>query len=94
VAAARYIVLRRTAACLPGIMVWVYEHTESLLLAQRLHACYAGSLLILSSSMTLEGSMLWKMSFATALWVIVGLFARTHRKTVMWHRLQARAISG
>ena len=69
-AAARYTVLGRAAPCLPGIMVWVCKHTESLLLAQRLHACYAGS-------------MLWKKSFATALWVIAGLVAGTHRKTLM-----------
>ena len=76
------------------LMVWVYEHTESLLLAQLMHAGYTGSLLILSPSTTLEDSMLWKAIFATALWVIVGVIAVTHRKSLMQRRLQTRAISG
>jgi hypothetical protein len=93
VAAARYTVLRLASPYLPDHSLG-HQHTENLLLAQRLHASYAGSLLIRRSSMTLEGSMLWKMSFATALWVIPGLVAGTHRKTLIWHQLQVQAISG
>lgn len=76
------------------IMVWVYEHTESLLLAQIMHAGYTGSLLILSPSTTHEDSLLWKAIFATTLWVIVGAIAVTHRESLMRCRLQTRPVSG
>jgi hypothetical protein len=43
---------------------------------------------------SLSESIIWKAIFATALWVIVGVIAVTHRKSLMRRRLQARAISG
>jgi membrane protease YdiL (CAAX protease family) len=72
------------------LMVWVYEHTESVLIAQLMHAGYTGSLVMLSPAMTLPESLLWKTLFAAALWLLVGVVALAYGRQL--ERLRARMV--
>jgi hypothetical protein len=54
------------------LMVWVYDHTESLLLAQLMHASFTGSLIVLGPSMASAAqNVLYAAIFAAGLWVVV-----------------------
>jgi uncharacterized protein len=54
------------------IIVWVYSHTQSLILAQLTHAISTGSLVALGpSSVTPAQETIWYASYAAALWVAV-----------------------
>jgi uncharacterized protein len=54
------------------IIVWVYSHTRSLILAQLIHAISTGSLVALGpSSVTPAQETIWYASYAAALWVFV-----------------------
>lgn len=54
------------------LMVWVYDRTESLLLAQLMHACFTGSLIVLGPSMASAAqNVLYAAIFAAALWIVV-----------------------
>lgn len=56
------------------LIVWVYGHTGSLLLAQLLHASYTGSLVVLGpSGLTGEQSLLYESIFAAALSAVVAM---------------------
>lgn len=62
------------------LMVWVYDHTQSLLLAMLMHASLTASVLILDPA-GLSGVALLTYSFALAasVWTVVGVIgARTH----------------
>jgi membrane protease YdiL (CAAX protease family) len=64
------------AFCVPLVayrmlMTWVYNHTESVLLAQWMHACYTGMLLIFSPAILPPASLLWQGVWALLLWAIV-----------------------
>jgi membrane protease YdiL (CAAX protease family) len=70
------------------LMVWVYEHTESVFLAMLMHASFTASLLILNP-VDLSGTHLVVYSFtlAGAVWVVVAAvaiarFAARDRRTV------------
>jgi len=56
------------------LMVWVYEHTESLFIAMLMHLSFTASLLILNP-LALAGTSLQVYSFAlaAAVWVVVGV---------------------
>lgn len=60
------------------LMVWVYDHTESLLLAILMHTSITASIRILSP-LPNEGLsiIITDMALATAFWIIVGLIAVT-----------------
>ena len=58
------------------LMVWVYDRTESLLVAMLMHASLSSGMLILTST-ALSGVPLltWLIALAAALWVAVGVIA-------------------
>jgi membrane protease YdiL (CAAX protease family) len=54
------------------LMVWVYDHTQSLLLMQLMHAFYSGVLWVLGpSGASGAQDLLYSALFAAALWVLV-----------------------
>jgi membrane protease YdiL (CAAX protease family) len=55
----------------------MYTHTESLLLAQLMHAFYTGSLLVLSYSLTASNTLLFNVAFTAVLWVVVAVVVAT-----------------
>jgi membrane protease YdiL (CAAX protease family) len=54
------------------LMVWVYDHTESLLLAILMHASLTGSTLIFQPAATGVQTMVYDLLLAGALWAIAG----------------------
>lgn len=61
------------------LMTWVFSHTQSVFLAQLMHASYTGWLIILSPA-TPNTSLLWEAIFAAILWMLVGLVALNQRR--------------
>lgn len=53
------------------LMVWVYDRTESLLVAMLMHASLSASTLILQPPLTGEPFVVWNVAIATALWIVV-----------------------
>ena len=73
------ILLLQLFAWLPAfriLMVWVYDRTESLLLAMLMHASLTAGMLILQP-LAMEGVtlLIWLMAFAAACWVVVAVVA-------------------
>lgn len=59
------------------IIGWVYVHTESVLMAQLLHAISTGSLVIFSPPRAAAGQeAFWYAIYAAALWLVVGAIVR------------------
>jgi membrane protease YdiL (CAAX protease family) len=56
------------------LMTWVYSHTQSVFLAQLMHASYTGWLIVLSPP-TPNTNLLWEAIFAVILWILVGIVA-------------------
>jgi uncharacterized protein len=58
------------------LMVWVYDRTESLLLAMLMHVSLTASLLVLSQ-IGISGAnlLVFSFTFAAAVWVVVGAIA-------------------
>jgi membrane protease YdiL (CAAX protease family) len=58
------------------LMVWVYDHTESLSLSMLMHASFTASLLILNP-LGLSGTPLqiYSLSLAAAVWIVVAAIA-------------------
>ena len=60
--------------CLTGfrlIVVWIYNKTQSLWLAQLTHASFTGSQLALSpTALSVEQGLVWYALFAAAIWVV------------------------
>lgn len=63
------------------LMVWVYDHTESLFVSMVMHLSFTSSLLILNP-LGIAGAHLLTYSFtlAGALWVVVGIVAMVNRR--------------
>jgi hypothetical protein len=55
-------------------MTWVYSRTQSVFLAQLMHASYTGWLIVLSPA-TPNTDLLWEAIFAATLWIFVGILA-------------------
>jgi membrane protease YdiL (CAAX protease family) len=70
------------------LMVWLYDHTQSLFVAMLMHVSLTASLLILNP-LDISGANLWVFSFAfaAALWVVVVVIALRSD----WH-LERRAL--
>ena len=69
------------------IMVWVYEHTKSLLIAMIMHASLTGNVIYMLLSPDLSADRMalltWYLVFALPLWLIVGfLIVIERRKTL------------
>lgn len=54
------------------LMTWVYERTESLLIAVLMHASLTGSMLVLGSAVSGRSLLVFDLVFAAALWLVVG----------------------
>jgi hypothetical protein len=63
------------------LMVWVYEHTESVFVAMLMHASFTASLLILNP-VGISGTNLEAYSFALAgaVWLVVAAVAIADRR--------------
>jgi membrane protease YdiL (CAAX protease family) len=62
------------------LMTWVYAHTQSLLVAQLMHASYTGWLYVLSPAAAFSQNLLWQTAFAASLWAIVAVVAIVNRR--------------
>jgi uncharacterized protein len=60
------------------LMVWVYDHTASLLLAMLMHAVLSASTIVLQPSSN-RGQFTWNCLLGVALWAVVGVVARVTR---------------
>jgi hypothetical protein len=57
-------------------MVWVYDRTESLLVAMLMHASFSASMLILQPpALALVPGLTWNLVLAAALWAVVAVLA-------------------
>jgi uncharacterized protein len=63
------------------LIAWLYSNTNSVLLAQLLHASSTGSLVIFSPPrVTAAQESLWYAVYAAALWLVVAIIAATYGK--------------
>jgi CAAX protease family protein len=77
------------------LITWVYANTQSLFLAQLMHASYTGWLIVLSPG-TPNTDLLWETIFAAILWLLVGLVAISQRRLNQFVRnsqLQRKVVS-
>jgi hypothetical protein len=61
------------------LMVWVYDRTESLLVAMLMHASLTASTLILQPLTTGVNLLTYLLVFGAAVWVIVAVVAVANR---------------
>jgi hypothetical protein len=62
-------------------MVWVYDHTGSLLLGMLMHASFTASQGLLGPAVFVAANdVLWYGIFAVALWMIVAAVAQTEAR--------------
>jgi len=65
------------------LIAWVYVNTQSVVLAQLMHAGSTGALVVLSPAQVSAGQeAFWYAVYAAALWIIVMLVVRTFGKTL------------
>jgi hypothetical protein len=57
------------------LMVWVYDHTASLILAMLMHAVLSASMIVLQPP-SAEGQFTWNFLLGAALWAVVAVVAR------------------
>ena len=73
------------------LMVWVYEHTESVLVAWLMHATLtAGNVILAPLAMTGITAPTWSLIIAVALWILVAYVVRS-RQLEPSRQAQARA---
>jgi uncharacterized protein len=60
------------------LMVWVYDHTESLLLAMLMHAVLSASTIVLQP-LSATGHFTWNVLLGAALWIVVVAVAMVGR---------------
>jgi hypothetical protein len=72
-------------------MVWVYDRTESLVVAMLMHASFTASLLILNP-LEISGARLlaYSSALAAAVWVVVGVAAMVNRRHSVRQSLRRR----
>jgi membrane protease YdiL (CAAX protease family) len=56
------------------LMVWLYDHTASLLLAMLMHAVLSASTIVLQPA-SAHGQFTWNFLLGAAIWVVVGVIA-------------------
>lgn len=62
------------------LMVWVYEHTESVLVAWLMHATLtAGNVILAPLAMTGATAPMWSLIIAVALWIVVACVVRSRQ---------------
>ena len=57
-------------------MVWVFDHTGSLLITMLMHASLSASILILPPQVTGTQVVAYDLAFAMVLWIFVALVTR------------------
>ena len=73
------------------LMVWIYDRTESLLVAMLMHASLTSSMLIIGPAAISGAPLLtYELVFAAALWVVVAGIAVTNRMHVSRQPLRTR----
>jgi uncharacterized protein len=72
------------------LMVWVYDHTASLLLAMLMHAVLSASTIVLQPSSN-RGQFTWNFLLGIALWAVVGVVAMVRRGELS-HGLARRSV--
>jgi len=60
------------------LMVWVYDHTASLLVAMGMHAVLSASTIVLQP-LSAQGQFTWNFLLGAALWAVVGVVTRVRR---------------
>lgn len=78
------ILLARLFSWLPAyriLMVWVYDHTESLLVVMLMHVSLVATLAVIDPSLTGVGLVAFILVRAAVLWAIVAAVASTRRRT-------------
>jgi membrane protease YdiL (CAAX protease family) len=60
------------------LMVWLYDHTASLLLMMLMHAVFSASTLVLQPVST-NGHFTWNFLLGAALWILVSVVAKVNR---------------
>lgn len=60
------------------LMVWLYDHTASLLLAMLMHAVLSASTIVLQP-VSAHGQFTWNVLLGAALWAVVAVVARVRR---------------
>jgi membrane protease YdiL (CAAX protease family) len=60
------------------LMVWLYDHTASLLLVMLMHAVFSASTLVLQPVST-HGHFTWNFLLGAALWTVVSVVAKVNR---------------
>ncbi len=74
------------------LMAWVYEHTQSLLVAVLMHFSFTASLLALNPLDLAGGSLLvYSFTLAAVVWVVVGVVALVRRRDL--RRLPIPAVA-
>ena len=73
------------------LMVWVYDHTASLLVAMLMHASLSASTLILQPPLTGAPLLMWNLALAAILWVVVAAVALANGGQVSRQPLRRRA---
>jgi membrane protease YdiL (CAAX protease family) len=75
------------------LMVWVYDHTESLLVAMLMHASLTSSVLFIFMPLAISGRplLIWYLVLSTALWVIVAIVAVANGMAPSRQSLRRRA---
>jgi len=69
------------------LIAWIYSHTNSVLLAQLLHASSTGSLVVFSPpGVTAAQEALWYAIYASILWLVVAVIALFRRKRALPRR--------
>jgi membrane protease YdiL (CAAX protease family) len=77
------------------LMTWIYSRTQSVFLAQLMHASYTGWLIILSPA-TPNTNLLWEAIFAVTLWIFVGIVAMNQGRfgeVVRDNKLEKKVVS-
>jgi membrane protease YdiL (CAAX protease family) len=74
------------------LMLWVYDHTESLLVAILMHGSLTATLLIIDPSLTGEGLLTFILGRAAVLWIFVGAVAVVSRGQRSRQPLPRRAV--
>lgn len=63
------------------LIAWIYVNSKSVLLAQLLHACSTGALVVFSPfQVTAAQETLWYAVYAIALWLVVAIVVKTYGK--------------
>jgi len=63
------------------LIVWLYENTQSVLMAQLMHVSSTGSLVVFSPiNVTAAQEALWYGAYALSLWIVIGFVALVQKR--------------